>query len=131
MSIAIAGFAELSPQQVFDMAVAHIATTRKQSRRPIPNSPNLTICCYTGIGCAASVFLKPELRQYADSLEMGWEEMADQGEVSPAHRMLVNDLQQAHDQADEDEFMADWKSRMMTVADIHSLDTVKLKAVEV
>ena len=51
----ISNFDQLTKQDMFDMALAHVRKNGKQSMRD-------GVCCYTGtgIGCAASVFIDPE-----------------------------------------------------------------------
>ena len=127
MELTIAGFEELSTQQMFDMAAEHIQNTRIRS-----TTIGKTGCTYTGSGCAASIFIKPDLRDKADMTGGGsWFGLVYANAVSPHNAELVAELQSAHDstesKADSNGFMKTWNENMRRVADRHSLDVSKLE----
>jgi hypothetical protein len=134
--LTIPGFESLSRQELFDISVAHIASTRKASLGTIPGESG-DRCVYSGIGCAAAPFLREECREKADTVGswgiLTWEKYAPE-----VNRDLVKELQNCHDAAwdknapDPDRtFMLEWKRRMGYVAQNYGLDTTKLFAVEV
>ena len=96
----IDGFENLTPQQVGEMAVRHVL---KNGRKSFDG----TDCTYDGIGCAASVFLKPEYRHGNAS----WSSLYDKGLVPQAHILQVRALQDDHDYAHSGDFLADYKRR--------------------
>lgn len=125
----IPGFDNMSKQELFDMSVAHIASTRQKSM-------NGTECCYGGSGCAAACFLQPEKRDAADrernwGKSSSWNSLAELQRVPAHERELVCALQRAHDNSDNLAFMPEWKSRMLVVAKNYGLSTDKLDAVPV
>lgn len=121
--ITIEGFESLTNQQMFDMAVAHIAGTRQQSYKD-------GTCCYSGTGCNAAPFIKPEKRLAADS-HGGWSMLVSHGLVSNHAEEFIEDLQDAHDRALRGNFMPEWKERMQSLAWRYDLDQTSINAVEV
>lgn len=131
MYLTIEGFEKLSQQEIFDMSVAHIASTRKKSM-------DGSQCVYSGSGCAAACFLKPECRERADSAEpthatfagsSGWYGLQINGLVPVHEADLVAWLQECHDDAPEEIFMQQWKENMVDLAAMCGLSTEKLDAV--
>lgn len=128
--IVIDGFEDLTQEQMFDMSLDHIATTRKASLCPDGG------CIYGGSGCNAAPFLTPEGRIYADTKYrgMGWGTLVDKGEVPKHHEGIIYALQGAHDYAavrhgsDTVGFMLTYVSRMAEIAGGYKLDTTKLQA---
>jgi hypothetical protein len=119
----IDGFEQLSAQQMFDMTVEHIQKTRRRSHKAHYG------CSYSGSGCAASVFLKPEFHEAADPLG-AWSGLARDGKV-PEHELdFVKELQKAHDFSSDDEFMEQWNYRMRDIAEGYGLDTSQLETLE-
>ena len=120
--ITIDGFENLTKQQMFDMAAKHILTTKKKSV-----SEHGT-CLYSGSGCAASVFIKPEFRKTADDFDYdsgtGWATLAGEG-LAPDHlTRFVVDLQVAHDGPnDGPNFLYEYVSRMSVIAEQNGLDS--------
>jgi hypothetical protein len=121
------GFNELTSQQMFDMAVEHIQKTRMRSQ-----ANDLPGCSYSGIGCAASVFLKPEYREKADSTGSGsWYSLINYGVASSHNAELISFLQSAHDDTtsgkNSEKFMREWNSGMRQAAALFDIDTSKLE----
>lgn len=117
--ITIKGFESLSRQQLFDMALSHIRKTGKKSV-----TGDSDRCIYSGSGCAASVFIKPELRSMADDQEMvSWPALAESGLVPSDNEIFVSELQLCHDGARSEPhlFMKDFEDKMRTLADIYDL----------
>lgn len=120
--LTIEGFEKLPPQQLFDMSAAHIQETRQKSY-----SVEEKMCVYTGIGCAASVFLRPECRLKAD--EVGaWYTLAAEGMVPYHYMSLVIALQNTHDNCFSSSFMEEWLKGMRVVAERYGLNTGVLEA---
>jgi hypothetical protein len=117
----IDGFDQLSRQQIFDMAVEHIQKTRTKSTKD-----DSAACLYAGIGCAASVFLKPESRAMMDR-SGDWKSLVSRKGVPDHEAHLIAQLQDAHDSADACNFMTHWSINMHRVADNNNLDTAKLE----
>lgn len=118
-------FESLTKQQMFDMAAKHIITTRQQS------VDEDCQCCYSGSGCAASVFLKPECREKADNLSApGWIRLADRGYVPVHEKTFIGELQLCHDSATNGEaFFYNWIRRMHELAKSYGLGTAVLDEV--
>ena len=112
----IPGFDRLTKQQMFNMAAKHLLSTRAKS---FYNGS----CTYSGLGCAASVFLKEETREKLD-FEGSWSDLVHAKFASKHNETFVNVLQVAHDGAAwlDDGFLEDWKERMKTVAQNYNLD---------
>lgn len=133
MYLTIDGFEKLSKQEIFDMSVAHIASTRKKSIAG-------THCVYSGSGCAAACFLKPKYRKNADTvvatqhgwpIGTGWSDLQYREAVPKHEEGLVSWLQNCHDRAPEEAFMQQWKDAMRKLAAHYGLSTEKLDAVPV
>ena len=110
----IEGFDSLSRQQLFDMSAAHILSTKRKSC--YEDAPK---CFYSGSGCGAAVFIKPEGREVCDnSINGTWEGLASDGLVSSHEAEFVQKLQWAHDDASSspEDFLDSWKTRMRGVA---------------
>lgn len=118
----IDGFEQLSKQQMFDMAVTHLARTRQRS------SLLSGACTYSGVGCAASVFLKPESRETADKVISvpAWHHLAERGFVPSNYVGFVSELQRCHDGADGERFVDSVRGRLFHLAEEHQLDDSKL-----
>ena len=137
--ITIEGFEKLSKQELFDMSVAHIAKTRQKSLKTVvfPGAAgSYKLCSYSGSGCAAACFIKPEYREMADGLgggeTAGWYSVLDAGRAPAHEESLISGMQGAHDAArDGDAFLSEWKKNMRRVAEQHSLSTTLLDAVPV
>ncbi len=122
----ISNFDQLTKQDMFDMALAHVRKNGKQSMRD-------GVCCYTGIGCAASVFIDPEslatLSQKNNGLR--WKNLVMNNVLSMHEYAFVNSLQGCHDRyipshdlsdAENDElFMRQYEQHMRALADKHDL----------
>ena len=124
----IEGFEKLSKQQLFDMAAAHILRTRVKSKNDVS-------CSYTGTGCAASVFLKPEFREKADRMGpagtgISWYGLAGRGKVPQTNREFISALQRFHDGANQLNFMPDWKLYMTILAGNENLSNHLIEADE-
>lgn len=109
----IEGFEQLSKQQLFDMAAAHVLKNGRPSRAITG------VCTYGGIGCAAAPFLKPESRE---ALHGSWSTLIELGSV-PAHEgQFVQELQCCHDTAHRDVlFISDFQHKMLYLADEYGL----------
>lgn len=114
--ITIDGFESLDEHQLFKMSAEHILSTGKQSRRE--SASGTGTCQYGGSGCAASVFIKPELREAADRLEADWNTLVRGKHVPAANKDFISRLQRAHDECNSGTgFMAAWKANMRVIAD--------------
>lgn len=82
-------FDQLTIQQLFDMAAKHVLTNGMPS-------VEAGRCVYGGIGCAASVFLRPEEREEASG---SWGEIVESEEAPDHHTSFIEGLQVAHDVA--------------------------------
>ena len=117
-SLVIDGFEDLTPQQLFDMSLAHLRTTRKPSMDPVFG------CTYGGSGCAAAPFLKPELRGQIDKCAgtggINWATLTSTGLVPVKNSDLIAEFQRAHDVnhsiADPEEFMKRVEARFEKIA---------------
>lgn len=127
--LTIDGLESMTQQQIFDLSAKHIMATQQKSV-----SDN-GLCVYSGIGCAASVFLKDdEARQYCDALnpdaaegkpscESGWESLVRLKLAPLEHAGLITSLQITHDSAKTgEEFLDSWKKKMLEIAKRHHLD---------
>lgn len=90
--ITVDNFEQLSKQELFDRAASHIITQGS----PGWNEESRT-CSYT-MGCAASVFIKPEYREKADKCGI-WYYLRSAELVPHYEVQFVRDLQMAHDNA--------------------------------
>lgn len=128
MLLTIDGFETLTRQQLFDMSAKHIMA---QGRPGMASTGN---CSYSQ-GCAASIFIKPELIAEADS-GGSWDDLEREEYVPETNSDFVNQLQLAHDRAaltslrddssDLSGFMADWSQRMHDLAKVYGLNTEAL-----
>lgn len=107
----IPGFDNLTRQQMFDISLAHIRTTRTQSMEDY-------VCMYTGSGCAAAPFIEPESRAAMDdhAARTGWRDLICEYDVSSHEADFVAELQCCHDLATVDEFMYSYERRMERLA---------------
>lgn len=124
--LTIENFTKLTHQQMFDMAAEKVAQNRKPSMRD-------GTCCYAGLGCAASVFLKEDKRAEAD-LAGDWGSVVAAGYAPPHLKTFILKLQQAHDTAAEkapELFLTYWKDFMLDIAEEYSLNPSKVKVVVV
>lgn len=120
----IPGFEQLTKQQLFDMAAAHIKSTGKKSA-------SNGICCYASSGCAASPFLQKKRREDADlvagSAATGWRALQLEKYVPDTHASFVEELQTCHDWAEDGEhFMIQWTGGMIRLAERHGLSSTVL-----
>lgn len=112
---------DMTAQEVFDTAAKHVLT----NGRPSLNRKN---CVYSGIGCAAAPFLKPEFTKRAD--EVGnWMTLHTRNKVPDNHLSLIVELQSCHDDAaryrssrDSAGFISGFKFNMRNVAERFKLD---------
>lgn len=124
--ITIPGFEALTPQQLFDMALTHIRTTRTRSTRQHESGGPIS-CSYTGSGCAASVFIREEERERADScgdepIGAPWVALFHKNMVPDHHVILISRLQRCHDNTPNDEgFMDCFEQNMKNAARDHAL----------
>lgn len=114
--LTIDGFESMTRQELYDMSARHILSTGVRSARPGDSG-----CVYSGTGCAAAPFLRPECREKADKadhgISTGWCTLAHVGFVPAHEENLISKLQQAHDACrDADTFMQDWAKQMWAVA---------------
>lgn len=132
----IPGFDTLTEQQVFDMAVSHIATTRQPSISEI--NVDGVQCAYGGSGCNAAPFLTEEGKRLGDQLtETGeggsWRDLVQKKWASDANMELIIELQIVHDDAaavaaditgniDNSIFLNAYKERMVRIADKRNLN---------
>lgn len=122
----ISNFDQLTKQDMFDMALAHVRKTGKQSMR-------YGACCYTGIGCAASVFIDPESLANMSKKNNGrrWRDLVTSNEMSTHEQSFVSRLQTCHDSyiasyqlndADNDTmFMHHYEAHMRALAESNGL----------
>ena len=116
MSNVIEGFEYLSKQMMFDMALAHIRSTRTRSVDKATGQ-----CVYSGSGCAASVFLTEEAKQ---QLQSTWHCLVIDGRVPDHEVEFVQVLQRAHDNDmrwDGKTFMDRYESAMYNISKIYDL----------
>lgn len=125
--LTIEGFDQLSKQELFDMSVAHVGQTRTKST-------TIKGCAYSGTGCAAAPFLKPENRTVADNMLMmgtSWLSLVEMEKVPRHEHLFVVRLQACHDGSPEgDSFMHMWTFSMRQLAEQHGLSTEKLDAIK-
>ena len=111
MSYVIEGFESLSKQQMFDMALAHIRSTRIKSVNSLGSGT------YSGSGCAASVFLTERGKQ---ELSDCWMTHVSMGDVPDHEASFVQALQTAHDMCasgyPDDAFMECYENAMRATA---------------
>ena len=122
----ISNFDQLTKQDMFDMALAHVRKNGKQSMRD-------GVCCYTGIGCAASVFIDPESLAKLSQRNNGrsWNALVKNNGLSMHEQAFVSSLQGCHDRyipvrdlsdAENDElFMRQYEQHMRKLAEEHDL----------
>lgn len=121
----IPGFEALTLQQMFDISLAHIRSTRTKSIKPGSTS----VCVYSGSGCAASVFLRPERRDEFDAMYAGhsvsWLTLAGTGHVPEHESYFVRELQNCHDRTPnkdgQEAFMAEYERSMSYLAERRGL----------
>lgn len=118
--LTIPGFSKLSRQKIFDMAVAHIASTRVKSY-----NENAELCSYAGSGCNAAPFIREDGREFADK-QGAWLALVEMKLVPDHNAGFLGDLQDAHDGCRGANFMEEWKRNMLSVAQKYKLDDIKL-----
>lgn len=91
------GFDTLTPEQVVDLAYAHIHKTLRKSANASGN------CMYSGLGCAAAPFVKPEKRNNVDAYG-GWRNLVSSKKLSEANMDLIVAVQTCHDSVDTNSF---------------------------
>lgn len=122
----ISNFDQLTKQDMFDMALAHVRKNGKQSMRD-------GVCCYTGIGCAASVFIDPKSLATLSTDDNGlrWRILVTNNGLSMHEQAFVSRLQSCHDSyaasyqlsdADNDTmFMHHYEAHMRALAESNGL----------
>ena len=93
----IPGFAELSPQQAFDLSLAHLRTTRVQSM-----DTDAGTCSYGGTGCAAAPFLTADTREAligTDDNTKCWHRLRNAFDLPDTNANLIFEMQSVHDSA--------------------------------
>ncbi len=122
----ISNFDQLTKQDMFDMALAHV---RKNGMQSMHNG----VCCYTGIGCAASVFIDPEslAKMSPNNDGHSWKLLVMNNGLSEHEQVFVSRLQTCHDgyetsyklsDADNDAaFMHHYEEHMRALAEEHDL----------
>lgn len=134
--VTIDGFEKLTKQDIFDMAVDHIANTKVPSVGKVFGT-NIDGCVYSGTGCNAAPLIKDGERNRAD--EVGsWHSLVDAGMASETNQTFIANLQNAHDipaseeiLGENDSFLTAWKMGMYVLAQEYNLDTSKLDSVEI
>lgn len=125
----IDGFEKLSRQELFDMSLAHVRKNGKPSLAPLYEGSHSSVCVYSGIGCAAAPFLKPERREACDGLG-SWDALVEPevcGQttysetslaVAPPHEQaLIRQIQQCHDNTPRGStFLPSFNQRMRELA---------------
>jgi hypothetical protein len=90
----IDGFDKLTKQQLFDISRKHLEGTGQCSVRTHDG-----LCVYSGTGCGAAPFIKPEHRRDADRYG-SWRSLIKQEGFASTHESnFVVALQRAHDSA--------------------------------
>lgn len=120
--ITIQEFESLTPQEVFDRAATHIATTRQKSVKDLYYGSGG--CTYAGSGCNAAIFIREEEREKADWIGSGrWESLYDNGSVPYSNLNLIIALQLAHDNAGSwgESFLEEYICNMNIVATKYNL----------
>lgn len=103
----IDGFAELTPQQVFDISKNHLLS---QSERSTDARGNCVYRGEDGKMCAAGPFLKDE--EAAKFEDNSWLSLMEKEVIPPDHADLVFALQGIHDGTFPDE----WESELRILA---------------
>lgn len=124
----IDGFEKLSAQEVFDMSARHLLTNPKVSV-----TADKRMCLYAGHGCAAAVFLRPEMREKIDADPRGtaWVQLV--GRVAPANNSeLICKLQNVHDSMRTSscipaELRVKWGKQLHGVAKLYNLNIDVIK----
>jgi hypothetical protein len=121
--ITIEGFESMSKQQLFDMALAHVRSTRTKSVRS-----GTRTCVYGGVGCAASQFIRPEEREGADEIHnhggCAWRWLVNNCYVPEHEWDFVEMLQECHDRCGSDSgeaFVDEFESDMAVLARTYNL----------
>lgn len=129
--ILIDGFAKLTPQQCFDISLAHVRKNGKPSVALYVDG-GLKGCVYSGIGCAAAPFLTESARKTIVGSWYGVAAKASSaGEPGRINVDLIQDLQTCHDNAEMaarkrgGSFMAYFEEAMETLADQCKLEYKK------
>lgn len=115
----IDGFDDLTQQDIFDLAVAHIGKTGVRSDRA-------GRCVYSGSGCNAAPLIASG-HQRADQ-KGGWSSVVV-ATGRYANLSFINDLQDAHDRTSKGNFQSDWGKNMRDLADEYRLDKTKLNEI--
>jgi hypothetical protein len=123
--ITIPELPSMTPQEVFDKAARHVLANGEPSVDPTGS------CVYSGIGCAAAPFIKPEFREEAAgswySLHLPSQGKWEHSHRPDAHVELIGHLQGAHDHsANLPAFISEFKKEMVKVAERYSLSTAVL-----
>lgn len=132
--ITLDGFETMSEQQIFDVAVKHIAETRVPSLRKGLGAAN--VCSYMGTGCNAAPLIKPEMRELAENCG-SWQDVVGHELAPLKHERFMMALQDAHDRAarvldlENPNFLAHWKKNMRKLANKNGLCTEELEKVKV
>lgn len=109
--LTIDNFESLSAEDIIRTSVNHVL---KNGAKSVTDD----LCCYSGIGCAAAPFIKPEHHATADNAPGGseWGSLVEIALVSDLHATLIGKLQAAHDSApDEGNFIEHYKLRLQHI----------------
>lgn len=96
-------FTSLTKQQLFDRALEHITETGCASFDDVAGQ-----CLYSGSGCNAAPFLKPEYREMADDFS-GWHNLLLNNKVPDHYAGFIGALQDAHDNAGVTGSIQNWR----------------------
>lgn len=93
----IPGFADLTPQQAFDLSLNHLRSTRVQSM-----DTDAGTCSYGGTGCAAAPFLTADTREALigtyDNAK-SWHRLRNVFDLPDTNANLIFEMQGVHDSA--------------------------------
>lgn len=129
--ILIDGFAKLTPQQCFDISLAHVRKNGKPSVK-LSSDGSFYGCVYSGIGCAAAPFITKSARKTIAGSWWGVAAKASEvGEPGHSNVDLIQALQGCHDNAEMfarrrgGSFMAHFEEAMENLADQYKLEYKK------
>lgn len=120
--LTIPGFTNLTKREAIEISVKHVLANGK------PSISEFGGCYYSGCGCAAAPFLRPEVRQQADNADKlyasgdtCWNALVDAKLVQKHLRDTIKLLQSCHDESEfayrrggsSAEFIKEFKSRLV------------------
>lgn len=125
VKVTIDGFENMTAQECLDLSVNHLFTTMKKSM-------NGGECTYTGSGCAAAPFIKPEFRKAMDTnapnkTSSSWSGICRDGYASSENSKLIIGLQQSHDGCHYEygkEFLQEFAKRVKENVDFRGIKDV-------